>query len=254
MWQPTTQLTTTVSLAIARRAAGPDTPDQTMPRPDFADRLFDTSRRAFYSMRRCWWKPVWQLEVDGLANVPPHGPVLLCANHTSHLDAAAILAALPRDLALRTTTAAARDVFGEKPLPEFVSRLTTGALLLERASDFARGLRQLEAVLREGRPLILFPEGRRSPDGRLVEFKPGAAMLAMRTAAPIVPIRLDGLHEALPRGAHVPVATKVRVRFGEPIDPASYRREVASGDVDRREAYRRMTDDVRAAIAGMGAE
>src|SRR5437773_2050983 len=113
MWQPTTQLTTTVSLAIARRAAGPDTADQTM------------------------------------------------------------------------------------PLPEFVSRLTTGALLLERAADFARGLRQLEAVLREGRPLILFPEGRRSPDGRLVEFKPGAAMLAMRTGTPIVPIRLVGLHEAM---------------------------------------------------------
>lgn len=222
-----------------------------MPRPDFADRLFDASRRAFYSVRRCWWKPVWQLEVDGLENVPTQGPVLLCANHTSHLDAAAILAALPRDLALRTTTAAARDVFGEKPLPEFVSRLTTGALLLERSADFARGLRQLEAVLREGRPLILFPEGRRSPDGRLVEFKPGAAMLSMRTAAPIVPIRLDGLHEALPRGAHVPTATKVRVRFGEPIDPATYRRVVASGEMDRREAYRRMTEHLRVAIAGM---
>jgi 1-acyl-sn-glycerol-3-phosphate acyltransferase len=254
MWQPTTQLTTTVGLAIARRTAGRESAHETMPRPDFADRLFDTSRRAFYSIRRCWWKPVWRLEVDGLENVPTDGPVLLCTNHTSHLDAAAILAALPRDLALRTTTAAARDVFGEKPLPEFVCRLTTGALLLERAADFARGLRQLEAVLRERRPLILFPEGRRSPDGRLVEFKPGAAMLAMRTGTPIVPIRLDGLHEALPRGAHVPTATKVRVRFGEPIDATGYKRAVAAGEMDRREAYRRMTEDLRAAISGMRAE
>jgi 1-acyl-sn-glycerol-3-phosphate acyltransferase len=99
--------------------------------------------------------------------------------------------------------------------------------------------------------LILFPEGRRSPDGRLVEFKPGAAMLALRTGAPIVPIRLDGLHEALPRGAHLPTATKVRVRFGEPIDPAAYKRAVASGEMDRREAYRQLTDDLRAAIAAI---
>ena len=217
-----------------------------------SDRLFETSRRAFYSLRRCWWTPLWQLAVEGLENVPADGPVLLCANHTSHLDAAAILAALPRDVALRTTTAAAKDVFGERPVREFVSRLTTGALPLERGSDFARGLRQLEAVLRDRRPLILFPEGRRSPDGQLVEFKPGAAMLAMRTGAPIVPIHLDGLHEALPRGSRVPVATKVRVRFGGPIDPAAYRRAVEAGEFDRREAYRRMTDDLRATIARMG--
>src|SRR4051795_11205494 len=194
-----------------------------------SDRLMSTSRRAWYSARRCWWKPVWQLEVTGAENVPADGPVLLCGNHTSHLDAPAILAALPRAIALRTTTAAAKDVFGDRPLRNFVSQLTTGALPLERGADFARGLRQLDAVLQDGRPLILFPEGRRSPDGRMVEFKLGAAMLAIRTGTPIVPVRLDGLHEALPRGAHFPVATKVRVRFGTPLDATAFREAVEAG-------------------------
>jgi 1-acyl-sn-glycerol-3-phosphate acyltransferase len=210
-----------------------------------------TSRRAWYSARRCWWKPVWRLDVSGADNVPADGPVLLCGNHTSHLDAPALLAALPRAIALRTTTAAAKDVFGDHPLRNFVSRLTTGALPLERGAEFARGLRQLEAVLQDRRPLILFPEGRRSPDGRMVEFKLGVAMLAIRTGTPIVRVRLDGLHEALPRGAHVPVATKVSVRFGKPLDPAPYRRAIDAGTMDRREAYRRLTAELRSAIQAM---
>jgi 1-acyl-sn-glycerol-3-phosphate acyltransferase len=219
--------------------------------PALADRLFALARRAWYSARRVWWKPLWQLDVRGLEHVPADGPALLCGNHTSHLDAAAILAALPRDLALRTSTAAAKDVFGDHAAREFVSRLTTGAMPIERGANYARGLRQLEGVLKDRRPLILFPEGRRSPDGRLVEFKLGAAMLALRTGTPIVPIHLDGLHDALPRGAKVPVATKVTVRFGTPIDPAPYRKAIEAREMDRREAYRRLTEELMAAVARM---
>ena len=222
-------------------------------RPALGERLFHAARHAWYSMRRCWWKTLWRLESRGLANVPADRGVLLCANHASHLDAAAILAALPRDLALRTRTAAAKDVFGDYRARELFSRLTTGAIPLQRSADFARGLRTLEAVLLDRRPLILFPEGRRSPDGNLVEFKPGAAMLALRTGAPIVPIYLDGVRESLPRGAHVPTATDVRVRFGRPISPAPYRRAIDAGEMDRKEAYRRMTEELRAAITGMAA-
>src|SRR5687768_13764082 len=79
------------------------------------ERFFHAARHAWYSMRRCWWKTLWRLQARGVANVPADRGVLLCANHASHLDAAAILAALPRDLALRTRTAAAKDVFGDYP-------------------------------------------------------------------------------------------------------------------------------------------
>src|SRR5688500_15337875 len=89
--------------AIAAREPSTDAP--------LGERLFDAARHAWYSMRRCWWKTLWRLESRGLANVPADRGVLLCGNHSSHLDAAAILAALPRDLALRARTAAAKDVF-----------------------------------------------------------------------------------------------------------------------------------------------
>jgi 1-acyl-sn-glycerol-3-phosphate acyltransferase len=213
---------------------------------------FDHARRFWYAFRRWWWAGYWGLEVAGLENVPRRGPVVLCSNHVSHLDAPAILAALPRGMALRTFTAAARDVWGERPLRDLIGRLTTNALPLSRDSaGFARGLRDLESVLAARMPLILFPEGRRSADGELLEFKPGAAMLAVRTGAPIVPVYIDGALKALPRKTWLPKPARVTVRFGEPIDPRPFRRAIADGSTNKRDAYARLTERLRAAVAAL---
>jgi 1-acyl-sn-glycerol-3-phosphate acyltransferase len=216
-----------------------------------AARVFSGARRFWYSMRRCWWAAYFRIDVSGAEHVPASGAVLLCGNHASHLDAPAILAALPRDVALRASTAAAKDVFGDHPWRNAVSRLTTGSVAIEREAEFAKGLRLLERVLTDGRPLVLFPEGKRSYDGGLLPFKPGAAMLAIRTGAPIVPLRLDGMTKALPKGTVLPKAADVTVRFGEPIDSRPYARAIAEGRVTRRQAYASLTEALRVAIAGM---
>ena len=217
------------------------------------DRLFAAARHAWYSARRMWWSAYFRLDVGGAEHLPRGGGFLLCGNHASHLDAPAILAALPRDVALRASTAAAKDVFGSDrhPLRNAVSRLTTASLPIEREAEFAKGLRVLERVLEERRPLVLFPEGKRSRDGALLEFKPGAAMLSVRTGSPIVPVRLDGMTKALPKGAFLPTAADVSVRFGAPIDPAPYRRAIAEGRMSRKAAYAAMTQALKDAIAEM---
>jgi len=206
------------------------------------------ARRFWYAMRRCWWSSYWHLDARGQGNVPRRGRVLLCANHTSHLDAPAILAALPPETALRTSTAAAKDVFGDHGFREIVSRVVTNALPIERGAGFSRGLRELEAVLEEDRPLILFPEGRRSTTGELLEFKPGAAMLSLRTGTPIVPIHIEGADGSLPRGGYFPRPHDVAVRFGPPIDPAPFIAAVEAGRMTRRQAYDRITERLRSAI------
>lgn len=220
-----------------------------LPSATLGDGAVGYARRFWYAMRRCWWSSYWRLEVEGLDHLP-RGPVLLCANHTSHLDAPAILAALPRELALRTSTAAAKDVFGDVRWREVVSRVITNALPIERGAGFSRGLRQLETVLHQRRPLILFPEGRRSHDGKLVDFKPGAAMLALRTGTPILPIHISGADRSLPRGGYVPRPADVRVRFGEPIDARPFRGAVAEG-LSKRDAYERITEQLRRAIEAL---
>ena len=215
----------------------------------------EAARTAWYSTRWLLWHSYWRLDVQGLDNVPERGAVILCANHTSHLDAPAILAALPTAMALRTSTAAARDVFGGREIfKNTVSRVMTNSLTIDRRSEFAGGLRELERVLRERRPLILFPEGRRSPDGRILELKHGAAMLAIRTAAPVIPIRLDGLHECMARGSHLPLPGPVRVHFGPAIDPRPFRKAIDAGQIDKKQAYQLLTNQLKSAIVKLATE
>jgi 1-acyl-sn-glycerol-3-phosphate acyltransferase len=219
--------------------------------PRIREQAEQALRQLWFGGREIWWHSYWDLRVSGLANLPAAGPMLLCSNHTSHLDAPAILAALPGKIALQTATAAARDVFGAT-LKRTVSRITTNALCVERRGDFAGGLRLLENVLRAGRPLILFPEGRRSQDGALLPFKCGAAMLAIRTGAPLVPIHITGLHESMPRGQHLPLPSDVSVRFGRSIDAKKYQSAIDRSDIERRDAYEQLTQELREAIDRLG--
>jgi 1-acyl-sn-glycerol-3-phosphate acyltransferase len=235
-----------IAPVASTRRPGPITAEGAYPSASEAAVCY--ARRFWYATRRWWWSSYWRLDVRGQGNVPRQGAVLLCANHSSHLDAPAILAALPRETALRTSTAAAKDVFGDHRWRDVVSRVVTNALPIERGAGFSRGLRELEAVLEEDRPLILFPEGRRSTDGRLLEFKPGAAMLALRTGTPIVPIHIEGADGSLPRGGYFPKPHDVNVRFGPPIDPKPFIDAVEAGQLTRRQAYDRITDRLRTAI------
>jgi 1-acyl-sn-glycerol-3-phosphate acyltransferase len=221
------------------------------PRASVREHILSMLRQVWYVTRWIWWHSYWRLSVTGMEHVPDHGATLLCSNHTSHLDAPAILAALPVRVALRASTAAAKDFFGDHRARNAVSRLTTNSVPLERDARFARGLRSLEQVLKERRPLVMFPEGRRSQGGQLQPFKNGAAMLSLRTGAPIVPIHIDGLHESFPRGALFPRPGGVRLRFAAPIDPRPYQRAVAQGRISRREAYGQMMQELKAAIEGL---
>jgi 1-acyl-sn-glycerol-3-phosphate acyltransferase len=208
--------------------------------------LVSRAREFWYGMRPIWWRSYWGLRVSGLENLPKRGAMIFCANHTSHLDAAAILAALPRKLALEVTTVAARDVWGGTPLRSLVSRVTTNAMEVDRQGDFAAGLRMLDAVLGEKRPIILFPEGRRSFDGELLELKSGAAMLALRNGAPIVPVWIEGAQQVMPRGSAWPHSGEVEVRFGRAIVPGEF--ATGSGRDAKRRAYEAMTLELRKRI------
>ena len=145
------------------------------------------------------------------------GPVILAANHSSHLDSLVVLAALPARQRARVAVAAGADYF--------FTRRWLGALvgLLLNAFPFARqggamsGLRVCRQLADEGWWLLLFPEGTRSLDGRIGCFRQGVGHLATEIGATVVPARIDGAHRLWPKGGRWPRPGRVRVRFGQPL-------------------------------------
>lgn len=185
-----------------------------------------------------------RLTVYGKDRLMLDPPYIIAANHSSHLDLVALIASFPSGLLRLVHPVAAADYFFASRVKSALSTYALNAVPFDRFGDYEESLRRCERLLAKGRILIIFPEGTRSPDGAMAEFKPGAARLALSTGCPIIPARIEGTHEALPKGRFLPRPAEVRVTFGLPIYP----HESGSGIT----ACQKLTGRVREAIAGLG--
>jgi 1-acyl-sn-glycerol-3-phosphate acyltransferase len=147
------------------------------------------------------------------------GPVIICANHTSHLDTPLILTSLPVERQRRVAVGAAADYFFDVWWRALGSALAFATFPIER-----HGVGMSETptrLLAEGWSLVMFPEGTRSPDGWARRLRPGAAALAIATGTPLLPVAISGSFAAMPRGRSWPRPgrPRVHVRWGRPITP-----------------------------------
>lgn len=159
------------------------------------------------------------------------GPVILVANHASHMDTPVILTALPRRLRRRTAVAAAADYFYRNRLIASIVSLCFNTVPIERkGGGLSKNGSHLDTLLDQGWNLLLYPEGTRSRGGARVRVRRGAAVLASAHNLPIVPIRVTGTAAAMPPGRLWPkrlrgrVLTRrhrIEVSFGEPIPPGA---------------------------------
>jgi 1-acyl-sn-glycerol-3-phosphate acyltransferase len=157
-------------------------------------------------------------DVAGVENLPKTGPFLIAANHASHLDPPLIGSQVPRQMSF----------FARKTLwkPGVASWWldTVGTIPVDR--DGGQDVSALKRVLKslsDGRVLILFPEGTRSPNGELQAPKPGVGFIVCKSQVPVVPARIFGSFTAFGRGAKVPkVGVPVSVVFGRPLPPSAY--------------------------------
>ena len=151
---------------------------------------------------------------EAVHHVPREGGVVVVANHQSFLDIPLLSHAIPRHVSFL-----ARDTLaGSKPLAALMR--TCGAVLIKRGAPDRAALREMAAHLERGDVVVIFPEGTRSPDGTVQEFRAGALLAARMAKAPIVPCGIRGAVEALPRKALLPRPFKVAARFAAPIDSA----------------------------------
>lgn len=131
-------------------------------------------------------------------------PVILAANHASHLDTPLLLTTLPVALRHRTVVAAASDYFFDRTWKSVLWSFALAAVPIERSRVNRRSLDTAAELLEDGWNLVIFPEGGRSPDGWAQPFSPAsAAYLAGRTGRPVVPVHLSGTRHVLPRAADV---------------------------------------------------
>jgi 1-acyl-sn-glycerol-3-phosphate acyltransferase len=167
-------------------------------------------------------------------------PVILVANHASHLDTPVILSALPRRLRKRTVVAAAADYFYRNRFVASAVSLIFNTVPIERrrGGGMSKDGGHLDRLLDQGWNLLLYPEGTRSRDGMPGPLRRGAAVLAASHNLTIVPIRVTGTAEAMPPGRFwpkrrrdkpVPRRHRIEVSFGEPI--------MATGDADEVMEY-----------------
>jgi 1-acyl-sn-glycerol-3-phosphate acyltransferase len=169
-------------------------------------------------------------------------PVIFAANHSSHADTSLILHALSDRARERTVVAAAADYWFKRPLLGNIVSLFLNTFPFSRTGGAQAQLHSSSQLLKSGWNLVLFPEGSRSPDGRIQEFKPGVGHLANETGTPVVPMHIRGAFRVMPKGQKLPLPGPVRVRIGKPMAP-----EPAEGS-------RQFTARVEKAVRALAAE
>ncbi|MGB7590909.1 MAG: lysophospholipid acyltransferase family protein [Terriglobia bacterium] len=165
--------------------------------------------------RMALWLAGTRLEIHGLDQIPSHWAVVFMANHQSNIDPPALLAILPPVLVL-----AKKEFFRVAILGR--AMVACGFIPVDRRNRE----QALEAVekgvqaLKAGKSFLVYPEGTRSPDGRLQRFKKGVFVMAIKAGAPIVPISVSGSNKIMPKGKFVIRPGRVRITFHEPVATA----------------------------------
>lgn len=172
-----------------------------------------------YGVQMWFYRTVMQVQVSGKDNIPlNNNNVIIVANHSSHLDYGLVwhsLGEYARDMGIL----AAQDYFFDKFLKSTFFGNFLNLVPIERgdSASYGRSLRHAIAYLDKGGPLLIFPEGTRSADGRMRTFRHGLGYLVHRTGADVLPLRLYNTHVALPKGKTVVRSSDVRVQIGKLI-------------------------------------
>jgi 1-acyl-sn-glycerol-3-phosphate acyltransferase len=187
-----------------------------------------------------WLRAIFRPQVEGRENVPAYGPAILASNHLSFSDSIC----MPRMVGRRVTFVAKQEYFTGRGLKGWLIKMFfvgTGTIPVDRSGGRAAqaaietGLR----VLREGNLFGIYPEGTRSPDGRLYRGKTGVARLALESGAPVIPVVMLNADEIQPPGKLLPKIKRVRIRFGAPMDFSRY-----AGMAGDRFIERAVTDEI----------
>ena len=232
----------------AEALAALDEPEGEIPVPQ---PVAAAGRAAIAFFQKALYGRVFEIDVTGQGHVPQHAPFLVAANHASHLDVGLVKIALG-DEGKKLASLAARDYFFDNPWKRAWFGNFTNLVPIERKGGLKESLQTAVRTLSLGYHLLIFPEGTRSPDGELQEFKPAIAYLSFAAGVDILPIYLEGTHQAMPKGSFAPDPRRQRklvVRIGPALRHQALK--AATQGLSRSAAHREVTRLVRLAVEAL---
>ncbi len=159
-----------------------------------------------------------RLSLHGKENLPAKGPFIIAPNHLSLADAPALASIIPWNVLEKTFFLGTTDYFGG-PVTSKIAGLIH-VIPVDMDTRLSSAMQMSAYVLRQGRILCVFPEGGRSRDGRLKEFKKGVGIIAKELNVPLVPVAIRGTYEMLPAGRRFPRPAKLDIFIGEQVHPS----------------------------------
>ena len=158
-----------------------------------------------------------RVRVAGAERIPP-GTCLFVANHTSSADAPAVVGAIPRRIAILLK----KSLFNYPIVGQAFHLAHFIPVERSKRDSAIESVEKAIEAMRAGQSFLIYPEGTRSPDGRLQDFKKGAVVMAIKAGVPIVPIVCSGAHRVMEKRSLVIHPREILVEFLEPIDTSKY--------------------------------
>jgi long-chain acyl-CoA synthetase len=187
----------------------------------------------------------FRLQVRGLDKLPATGPFIISSNHQSYLDPVIMSSVFRWGMFKDMFAVGTSEIFGSGFMRLLARWLRV--VVVDPDANLIPAMRAGAFGLRNGRILVLYPEGERSIDGSPKTFKKGVAILSTHLQVPIVPVAIEGFHDALPRGKSFQKFARLKITFGEPIYPPA-------APEPSEAVCEKLTGDVKARVVGMWEE
>ncbi len=175
-------------------------------------------RPFLYIVIQFYFKRFHSVKVYGYKSLFSKHPYIIIANHSSHLDTPLIFSCFKLNMVNKIRAVAALDYFFSNPIVRVATHLLCNIIPINRKSADFTAISMCKKVLQSGGSIIIYPEGTRTRNGKMAEFKPGVGILIKKTKSPVLPVFIKGTYNCFNHKRAFPCSGPIEILFGKPIE------------------------------------